>query len=352
MRSPSADLPPRHPSSGAIRPSGVIAAMVTAGVVFGVGMLILPPVEPELPPAPIVAPPTPPPPPPMPPSAPVTSLTTDAASASDAATASSNDAPPSPLAAALAPAPEAVAPAPKPEPVGTAPKPEPVGTAPKPTPEAAPEAIAPAPKPEAAPAAKPEAAASAPDAVPPRPDGTAPHEKLADKDVAREAWRKNLPDITPEAGKAAILVPIKGSIEGATYHVTVRPRSVLVTLPKGESMITMPFYNIRHDGFRQLWIKKDDDTAATTIRIVLGENVDPQVEIKDDFVRVTIRRPTEGAAAAGTSTPAPSAAAASSAATAPASAPTPAAASPTPAAASPTPPAEAPTPPPTPPAHD
>jgi hypothetical protein len=119
------------------------------------------------------------------------------------------------------------------------------------------------------------------------------HGKVADKDVARESWRKNLPDITAEPGKSALLVPVKGSMDGATYHVTTKPKSVLITMPKAESMITMPFYNIRHDGFRQLWIKTDESTKVTTIRVVLGDATDPQVEIKDDFVRVTVRRPVE-----------------------------------------------------------
>jgi hypothetical protein len=141
---------------------------------------------------------------------------------------------------------------------------------------------------EAKPSAPQEPKASAeakPEAKP-----TAAREKLADKDVARDAWRRNLPDVSSEPGKAAMLIPIKGSIEGSTYHVSAKPKSVLVVLPKGDSMITMPFYSVKRDGFRQLWIKKEDE-SGTTLRIVLGEASDPQVEIRDDFVRVTIRRP-------------------------------------------------------------
>jgi hypothetical protein len=197
--------------------------------------------------------------------------------------------------------------------------------APEPTPAPEP---APAPKAAEVPAPpvtvdKPKAAA---DVAKAETSGT--HEKAADKDVARDAWRKNLPDISPEPGKSSILIPIKGSIDGSTYHVTAKPKSVLISLPKGESMITMPFYSIRHDGFRQLWIKKDDQTGATTIRVVLGEATDPQVEIKDEFVRVTVRRPDE----APTVAPTPAAAA-------PASAPEPAPTPPPPAAHEPTAPA-------------
>jgi hypothetical protein len=167
------------------------------------------------------------------------------------------------------------------------------------------EAPAPAPAP-AAPAPPPAAAAPAPAAeappkVPEQPEapakaeGSPPREKpaeKAEKDVAREAWRKNLPDVSTDGAKAAMIIPIKGSIDGATYHVTTKPRAVLVTLPKGESMITMPFYSIKHDGFRQLWIKKDEGSGASVLRVVLlAEAGEPQVEIKDEFVRVTVRRP-------------------------------------------------------------
>jgi hypothetical protein len=165
----------------------------------------------------------------------------------------------------------------------------------------APTPPAPSPEAPAAPAAKtkaPAEAVPAPSAAEVKPEPAEPKpaardksgDKSGDKEVAREAWRKNLPDISAEPGKATIIIPIKGSIEGATYHVTAKPKSVLVTLPKGESMITMPFYNLRREGYRQLWIKKDEATGTTTMRIVLGEASDPQVEIKDDFVRVVVRR--------------------------------------------------------------
>jgi hypothetical protein len=157
-----------------------------------------------------------------------------------------------------------------------------------PTSKKAPAAAAPA-APEPAPAeAKPEEAKPA----------SASRDRSPDKELAREAWRKNAPDISAEAGKATMLIPIKGSIEGATYHVTAKPKSVLITLPKGESMITMPFYNLRREGYRQVWVKKDDGTGVTTIRIVLGDASDPQVEIKEDFVRVVVRRPSAAAPAA------------------------------------------------------
>jgi hypothetical protein len=228
---------------------GVLVALVTAGIVFGVGMLVLPPIEP---PPPVIVKPPPPPPPPL------------------------------PGAPSLAPEPavvDAEGPSPDAEPPSAAPA-EPAREGPREEPKVEPRTR---PRPE------PAADAAASGSTVAKPAAPPPKDRSADKEVARDAWRKNLPDVSSEAGKAAMLIPIKGSIDGATYHVTGKPRSVLITLPKGESMITMPFYAVRHDGFRQLWIKKDDQTG-TSIRVVLAEASDPQVEIKDEFVRVTVRR--------------------------------------------------------------
>jgi hypothetical protein len=140
------------------------------------------------------------------------------------------------------------------------------------------------------PADKAEPADKTEPAEKPAPERKASGEKASDKDTAREAWRRNLPDIAVDGNKATMLIPIRGSIEGATYHVTNKPRAVLVSLPQGESMITMRYYRIKHDGFHQLWIKQEDG-GGTSLRVVLQHSVDPTVEIKDDFVRVTIRRP-------------------------------------------------------------
>jgi hypothetical protein len=282
--------------SGAIRPVGMVVAMFTAAAVFGVGMLVLPPIEPPAPEP--VAPPPPPIPPPPPAPVPAPTLDGPVAEARPAAP----DAQPTPSTAETKPEPAQEA--------GQEPKQEPSRQA----------------KAEAQPEPKPKAdkTPSAPAVAPAKVEAPTPREKQVDKEVARDAWRKNLPDIAAEPGKASMLIPIKGSIEGSTYHVTAKPRSVLITLPKGESMITMPFYNVRHDGFRQLWIKKDDETG-TVIRVVLGDGIDPQVEIKDEFVRVTVRRLADAGAAAPAPTPA---------AAAPGSpAPTPAEAAPRPAGA-------------------
>jgi hypothetical protein len=224
-----------------------VIALATAGATFAVGMIVLP-IEKPAPEPPPPAALSPPPAPAAPPPAPVPAPATDAAALTDASASTPGDAKaaPAPTDATAEPAAKADA-------------------------AAAPEA--------ASGGAKAEAPAS--------------REKTAEKDVAREAWRKNQPDISVDGGKATMIIPIKGSIDGATYHVTTKPRSVLVTLPKGESMITMPYYPLKRDGFRQLWIKKDEQSGATVLRIVLGDGSEPQADIKDDYVRVTVRRPAE-----------------------------------------------------------
>ena len=52
---------------------------------------------------------------------------------------------------------------------------------------------------------------------------------------------------------------------------------------------------VRRDGFLNLWIKHDD-AQGTTLRVMLGDAVDPQVEIQEDFVRVTVQKLGAGSA--------------------------------------------------------
>jgi len=157
------------------------------------------------------------------------------------------------------------------------------------TPDAAPEKAE-----KAAKAEKPAADSEAGDAT----GDHKPSEKQ-DKDLAREAWRRNRPDISIIGNKTAIMVPIRGSIRGASFKVFNKPRSVLVTLPKAVSMVTLRVYNMKHPLFRKVWIDQDEANAqpddGTKLRFVLSpQTYDPQVEITDDFVRVTIRRPESG----------------------------------------------------------
>ena len=149
-----------------------------------------------------------------------------------------------------------------------------------------PEAEAP-PTAEAALVAGPKAG-SAPALALPAPTAS---DKPTDKDVAREAWRRNLPDISGEEGRASVLIPIKGSIEGATYHINTKPKSVIVNLPKADSLITMHFYKIKREGFGNLWINHEGD--GTTVKLMLGDAIAPQVEIHDEYVRINVRKPAD-----------------------------------------------------------
>jgi len=120
-------------------------------------------------------------------------------------------------------------------------------------------------------------------------------QRQADKDLAREAWRRNRPDISVTGNKTSVLVPIKGSIKGSDFKILKKSRTVVVTLPRAVSMVTMRVYNLKHPSFKKLWIDQDEANAqpenGTKLRLILSQTFDPQVEITDDFVRVTIRRP-------------------------------------------------------------
>jgi puromycin-sensitive aminopeptidase len=126
-------------------------------------------------------------------------------------------------------------------------------------------------------------------------------EKQSDKDVAREAWRRNLPDVSVDGPRATLLIPLKGSSQGATFHVTNRPHAVVVKLPRAASMITMKLYRVDREGFRLVRINQAETDAkpedGTELKISLADSGGPDVEIKDDYVRVTVRRPDQASAA-------------------------------------------------------
>ncbi len=244
--------PPRAAEAGIGRPGGLLVAALTAAVVFGIGHQLLPSQTVE-------APPLPPPPPAPQPAPSQTSTMADAASTHPDG--------------------------------GTHDGPADVGE----TRDAA------ASPPELAPAraqaeAEDKEARSPPSAR--KPAGGDQEERPADKDLARSAWRRNRPEVSADDNKSAILIPIKGSIAGAGFRVTNRPHAVIVTLPKAASLITMRLYRVSRDGFRLLWInqaeKDADPNDGTSLKLGLSDLGDPQVEIKDDFVRVTVRRSTEG----------------------------------------------------------
>ncbi|MES1209527.1 MAG: M1 family aminopeptidase, partial [Pseudomonadota bacterium] len=123
-------------------------------------------------------------------------------------------------------------------------------------------------------------------------------ERPTDKDIAREAWRHNVPDVRVEDVRASLLVPLKGSSAGATFHITTRPHAVIIKLPKAAALITMRLYRVKKHGFRQLWIYQNETDAkpedGTVVKVIVTDPGPPEVEIRDDFVRVSIRDPAAG----------------------------------------------------------
>lgn len=259
-RGPIRARAPRLTDTGIGRGPGMLVAGVTAAIVFGIGYALFPVRPKPAPTAPPAAPiaPQPPPPPPA-----VDAATAPAAPVADAGAAATKVADAS--VGSTAPTAESTKPA------------------------------APEKKSAKAEEEKPTAEETAPSAGKPT---AADKQRQADKDLARESWRRNRPDISVVGNKTAILIPIKGSIKGADFKIIDKRRTVVVTLPKAVSMITMRVYNLKHPSFRRLWIDQDEANAqpenGTKLRVTLSQTLDPQVEITDDFVRVTVRRP-EGA---------------------------------------------------------
>jgi hypothetical protein len=124
--------------------------------------------------------------------------------------------------------------------------------------------------------------------------GTGDDCALAEKDMAREAWRRNWPSVCsiPSTGKAFILVPIKGSIEGETHELRRKPkREARVTLPAGsEFHLTMKQYKVKKLGFKDVSISNHE--GGTRLRVKLDPGAgDPVFEIKDGYAKITVATP-------------------------------------------------------------
>lgn len=117
---------------------------------------------------------------------------------------------------------------------------------------------------------------------------------LAEKEMAREAWRRNWPTVCPIAssGKAFILIPIKGSIEGETHELRRRPdREARVTLPAGsESQLTLKQYKVKRLGFKELRVSQDGSGATLRVKLLPGAG-DPVFEVKDGYAKITVATP-------------------------------------------------------------
>jgi hypothetical protein len=120
---------------------------------------------------------------------------------------------------------------------------------------------------------------------------------LSDKDIAREAWRHNWPTICPipASGKAFIIIPVKGSIENAVAELKRKPvREARVTVPTGESLLTLKVYKLRRLGFKDLKIGPADDGTGTRFRVRLMNGAgDPVFDVKDGYAKITVTAPPE-----------------------------------------------------------
>ena len=118
---------------------------------------------------------------------------------------------------------------------------------------------------------------------------------MADKDIAREAWRRNWPTLCKvgDTGKASILIPIKGSIEKANGDLKRKPvREARVTLPEAESQLTLKLYKLRRMGFKDLKIGPPEDGPGVRLRVRLMPGAgDPIFEIKDGYAKITVALP-------------------------------------------------------------
>lgn len=256
---------PSSPGSGSVsRSLGALISLVTAAVVFAGGNALLPSPRRPPPALPVAAPPLPTPPVPVPPPpAPGTDAAADknpadAGPASDARDASEADRAPATV---------------KADDAGDDAKPPASGDA----------ATA---SDDAGEAAGGDGGAQA------SPDCT-----LAEKDMAREAWRRNWPTICPVAdtGKAFILIPIKGSLENAIWELRRKPaREARVSLPAAESQLTLKLYKLRRMGFKDLKIGPTDDGNGTRLRVRLLPGAgDPVFDVKESYAKITVAVPSD-----------------------------------------------------------
>jgi hypothetical protein len=120
---------------------------------------------------------------------------------------------------------------------------------------------------------------------------------LAEKDMAREAWRRNWPTtcLVGDTGKAFILIPIKGSIDNGTWELRRKPvREARVNLPQAESQLTLKLYKLKRMGFKDLKIGGMDDGNGTRFRVRLQNGAgDPVFDVKDGYAKITVATPSD-----------------------------------------------------------
>ncbi|MES1204536.1 MAG: hypothetical protein ABUS79_01240 [Pseudomonadota bacterium] len=118
---------------------------------------------------------------------------------------------------------------------------------------------------------------------------------LPEKDMAREASRRNSPTICSidATKKAFILIPLKGSIEGEHHKLHGNPvREARVTLPAGsEALLTMKQYKVKRLGFKELRVNPTEG-GGTRLRVKLQPGAgDPVVDVKNGYAKITVATP-------------------------------------------------------------
>lgn len=115
---------------------------------------------------------------------------------------------------------------------------------------------------------------------------------LPDKDLARESWRRNWPAICSlrASGKAFILLPIKGPLDGENHALHGHPtREARINLAPGtESLLTMKQYKMNRLGFKEVWVHTGDNGRShLRVKLLPGAG-DPVFEIKDGYAKITV----------------------------------------------------------------
>jgi len=120
---------------------------------------------------------------------------------------------------------------------------------------------------------------------------------LPEKDMAREAWRRNWPTICAlaDSGKGFILIPVKGPVQNAVVELKRKPvREARVSLPQAESQLTLKLYKLKKLGFKDLKVGPIDESAGTgtrlRVRLMPGAG-DPVFDVKDGYAKITVATP-------------------------------------------------------------
>jgi hypothetical protein len=122
---------------------------------------------------------------------------------------------------------------------------------------------------------------------------TPPDCSLPDKDIAREAWRRNSPTLCKgtDGDRVSLFIPLKGTLDGETHELRQASREVRINLPAGESLLTLRQYKVRRSGFKDLRILPTD-SGGTRLRLKLQSGTgEPSFDMKDGYAKITITSP-------------------------------------------------------------